>query len=155
MNTLIINQQDKVPYDKELQKVILKVVKSAEKIMRLPAHTELSVMLVDNVYIQDLNMMYRQQNVPTDVLSFAMNETMSEEPGYEDEEVNVLGDIVVSLEQAVLQSEEYGHKLERELGFLVAHGILHLLGYNHESEAETQAMEGLQERILKMAKLER
>ncbi|MDO4539716.1 MAG: rRNA maturation RNase YbeY [Syntrophomonadaceae bacterium] len=156
MDTMIINQQDKIPYDKELQKVILKIVRSAEKIIRLPANTELSIMLVDDVYIQDLNLMYRQQNCPTDVLSFAMNEMTADEPGYDDEEeINVLGDIVISLETALAQSVEYGHSLQRELGFLVAHGILHLLGYNHESESETEAMESLQERILKMAKLER
>lgn len=156
MDTMIINQQDKVPYSKELKNSILRVVKSTEKIIRLPANTELSIMLVDNVYIKELNLMYRQQNRPTDVLSFAMNEISSDEPRYdEDEEINVLGDIVISLETALAQSEEYGHSLQRELGFLVAHGILHLLGYNHETEAETQAMESLQTRIMKMAKMER
>ena len=157
MDTLIINQQDKVPYNKELQKTILRVVKATEKIIHLPSNTELSIMLVDNTYIQDLNLMYRQLNQPTDVLSFAMNEMSGDEPDYDDseEEINVLGDIVISLEQARIQREEYMHSLERELGFLVAHGILHLLGYNHMNEAEAQVMEELQDRILQAAKLGR
>jgi len=122
----------------------------------LSPNTELSVMIVDNSYIKELNLIYRGENNPTDVLSFAMNELSEEEmdldlPG----EVNVLGDIVVSLEKAVSQSEEYGHSAERELGYLIAHGMLHLLGYDHENEEERNLMRNLEERIMHKVKLER
>lgn len=156
METLIINQQNKVEYTKKLQKVITDVADAAAKIGRLSRNTELSVLIVDNNYIQELNFIYRQQNRPTDVLSFAMNELADDEPDFVlQEELNVLGDIVISLEQAVKQSEEYGHNLERELGFLTAHGILHLLGYDHETEEERQVMRQLEDKIMQSVKLER
>lgn len=111
---------------------------------------------MDNRYIKELNLIYRNQNRVTDVLSFAMNEHTEDEPDYDfSNDLNVLGDIVISLEKAKSQSEEYGHSLERELGFLVAHGMLHLLGFDHETEAEEEAMHNLQEKILQSVNLER
>lgn len=156
METMIINQQNKINYGKELQQVIMSVCNTVAKVGRLPRNSEVSIMIVDNSYIQELNFIYRQQNRPTDVLSFAMNELSDEEPEYDaSQEVNILGDIVISLEQAVLQSEEYGHSLDRELGYLVAHGMLHLLGYDHELEEEAQVMRTLEEKIMQLVKLER
>lgn len=156
METLIINQQDKISYNKNLQRVILNVVKAVAKQHKLPENTETSILLVDNNYIQELNFLYRGMNQVTDVLSFAMNELGEDEPDFDfSGEVHVLGDIVISLERAQAQSEEYGHSFERELGFLVAHGMLHLLGYDHENEEEEKAMRFLQEKILKSVKLER
>ncbi len=94
--------------------------------------------------------------MPTDVLSFAMNELSEGEPNVKfTEELNVLGDIVISLEKAEEQSKEYGHSLQRELGFLVAHGMLHLLGYDHETEDEEKVMRQLEKKILQESKLER
>ncbi len=156
METMIINQQDKINYNKEMQQVILKVVKTIEKLGRIPKNTELSILLVDNGYIKDLNFIYRKLNAPTDVLSFAMNELSEGEPNIAfNEELNVLGDIVISLERAEEQRQEYGHSFERELGFLVAHGMLHLLGYDHETEDEETVMRQLEKKILQAAKLER
>jgi probable rRNA maturation factor len=156
METLIINQQNKVNYTRELQQVIQKVVNTAAQTAKLAANTEISIMIVDNNYIQELNFIYRGQNMPTDVLSFAMNEMGEEEPDFDfSGEVNVLGDIVVSLEKAQEQSQEYGHSLERELGYLIAHGMLHLLGYDHETEQERRLMRQLEEKIMTKAQLER
>ncbi|MGS0765075.1 rRNA maturation RNase YbeY [Syntrophomonas curvata] len=156
METMIINQQNKINYGKELQQIIVNVCNTVAKVGRLPKNSEVSIMIVDNSYIQELNFIYRQQNRPTDVLSFAMNELSDEEPEYDSSlEVNILGDIVISLEQAALQSQEYGHGLERELGYLVAHGMLHLLGYDHELEEEAQVMRTLEEKIMQLVKLER
>ncbi len=156
MDTMIINQQDKINYNKDLQQVILKVVKTLTKLGNIPKNTELSILLVDNAYIKDLNFIYRKLNVPTDVLSFAMNELSEGEPNVAfSDELNVLGDIVISLEKAEEQRQEYGHSLERELGFLVAHGMLHLLGYDHETEDEEIVMRSLEKKILQAAKLER
>lgn len=156
METLIINQQNKVVYTRVMQRTILNVANAVAKMAKISKNTELSVLIVDNSYMQELNFIYRQQNRPTDVLSFAMNELADEEPdmGIE-EEVNALGDIVISLEQAQLQSEEFGHSLERELGYLVAHGILHLLGYDHEDDTEKELMRNLEEKIMQKVKLER
>jgi len=153
---MIINQQNKINYGKEQQQVIINVCNAVSKIVRLPKDSEVSIMIVDNSYIQELNFIYRQQNRPTDVLSFAMNELSDDEPDYDSsEELNILGDIVLSLEQASLQSNEYGHSLERELGYLVAHGMLHLMGYDHETDEEARVMRSLEEKIMKAVKLER
>ncbi|HQA50702.1 MAG TPA: rRNA maturation RNase YbeY [Syntrophomonadaceae bacterium] len=156
METLIINQQTKINYTRNLQQVIKRVVNTMAQTLKLTANTEVSIMIVDNEYIQELNFIYRGQNMPTDVLSFAMNELGEEEPDFDfSGEVNVLGDIVVSLEKAQEQGQEYGHSLERELGYLVAHGMLHLLGYDHETEEERKLMRDLEEKIMSAAKLER
>lgn len=156
MDTMVINQQDKVSYNKGLQNVILNVVNTTAKLLNLDEKAEASILLVDNNYIKDLNFIYRSQNKETDVLSFAMNELSEGEPDFDfDGDLNVLGDIVISMERVVSQSEDYGHSLERELGFLVAHGMLHLLGYDHENEEEEKVMLELQNKILQRAKLER
>jgi len=153
---MIINQQNKVEYTRELQQVINRVIKAAARLTKLPENSEVSVMIVDNSYIQEPNFIYRNQNRPTDVLSFAMNELGEDEPDFDfSGETQVLGDIVISLEQALKQSEEYGHSLQRELGYLVAHGMLHLVGYDHEVEIETQLMRGLEEKIMQAVNLER
>lgn len=156
MDTMIINQQNNVKYGTELQKTIKNVVNAIAKLRNLSSKSELSILLVDNNYIQDLNLIYRNQNSATDVLSFAMNELAEDEPDYDfSNELNVLGDIVISMEKAQAQSVEYGHSMERELGFLVAHGMLHLLGFDHETEEEEKAMHDLEEKILKSINLER
>jgi probable rRNA maturation factor len=156
METMIINQQNKINYNKDLQQIILNVVNSAGKVVKLPKNSEISILLVDNSYIKELNFIYRNQNTPTDVLSFAMNELAEDEPDYESlDEVNILGDIVISMEKVVEQSEEYGHSISRELGYLVAHGMLHLIGYDHETEEEARGMRNLEEKIMQSVKLER
>ena len=156
MEIMIINQQNIVVYNKDLQHVITNMVNHTARLGRLPKNAEVSILIVDNSYIQELNLIYRNQNKPTDVLSFSMNETLENEPEYETgSEVNLLGDIVISLEQALAQSREYGHSLERELGFLVVHGMLHLLGYDHESEDERKLMRSLEEKVMQEARLER
>lgn len=118
---------------------------------------EVDLTFVDDVQIHELNKEYRGIDRPTDVLSFAMHETTDEELQiiYEldegDEAGNVpdvLGDIIISVPRAKLQSEEYGHSLERELGFLFVHGFLHLLGYDHQDEASEAEMMGKQEAVL-------
>lgn len=101
---------------------------------------EISVSLVDNESIRELNASYRNKDSATDVLSFPMGEKgsydINEETG-----ASILGDIVVSMERAVEQARLYGHSLERELGFLTVHSMFHLLGYDHE-------IDGMQARIM-------
>ncbi len=98
---------------------------------------EVSVTFVDNDGIQELNKKFRNMDKPTDVLSFPLLdfEGESEEPFF-DELCNNLGDIVISLERAMEQANEFGHSFEREVAFLTAHSMLHLLGYDHELSEE-------------------
>lgn len=86
---------------------------------------------VNNEQIRELNHQYREKDVPTDVLSFPMGENGQYDENH-DTGAKILGDIVLSMEKAVEQADRYGHSLEREVGYLCAHSMLHLLGYDHE-----------------------
>lgn len=150
METWIINKQDKMKYTWELERIIVKVTETVARLYALTENSEVSVFLTDNQYIQELNHLYRGNNYPTDVLSFAMQEKGLGEPDFDfPEDVNILGDIVISLEKAGEQCVAYSHSLERELGYLVVHGFLHLLGYDHEEEQAKIKMREMEERVLK------
>lgn len=101
---------------------------------------EVSVTFVDDEGIRELNKKFRNLDKPTDVLSFPLldYEGESEEPFF-DELCHNLGDIVISLERAMAQANEFGHSFEREVAFLTAHSMLHLLGYDHELSDEDDA----------------
>lgn len=101
-----------------------------------------SILLTDNVEIAEINSEYRQKEGPTDVISFAYNE--SENDGH----YEVLGDIIISLERVEEQSSEYGHSFEREFYYVLTHGILHLLGYDHIEEEDKKEMREKEEEIL-------
>ncbi|GGD71390.1 rRNA maturation RNase YbeY [Paenibacillus nasutitermitis] len=125
---------------------------------------EVTLSFVDDEEIHQLNRDYRGIDRPTDVLSFAMQEHTDEELEiiYEVEDgdnplsVNgMLGDIIISAERGKLQAQEYGHSLERELGFLFVHGFLHLIGYDHQDEASEAVMTAKQEAVLQRAGLHR
>lgn len=105
----------------------------------------LGVHLVSEETIRELNSTHRAKDAPTDVLSFPLSEGAFVVPP--EEPVN-LGDVVVSYPRAVAQAEEYGHSVERELAYLVAHGVLHVLGYDHEVEAEQRVMRQKEEEAL-------
>ncbi|NLF80246.1 MAG: rRNA maturation RNase YbeY [Clostridia bacterium] len=112
----------------------------------LPIEVEISLLLTDDETIQALNRDYRGLDFATDVLSFAMNEGEGVSDGGE---LRQLGDIVISRERAAQQAEAYGHSVEREEVFLFVHGLLHLLGYDHEKSAKAEReMFALQERIM-------
>ena len=97
--------------------------------------TELSILFTNNRYIKKLNSIYRKRNYATDVLSFSMNER------------NHLGDIVISVEKAYTNSKTHKFTLREELLFLIIHGILHLLGYNHETQYELKKLERIQNKL--------
>jgi len=141
------------------------------------ARGTVTLTLTDDEGIRELNREYRGLDKPTDVLSFPLAEPGEEEPEivfdgeYEaaegddgewkpSEEIEhpfagMLGDIVISVPRAASQAAEYGHSLERELGFLFVHGFLHLLGYDHENPEEERVMFAKQEQILAKAGLTR
>ncbi|MEW9701612.1 rRNA maturation RNase YbeY [Paenibacillus sp. SI8] len=131
---------------------------------------EVALTFVDDEAIHELNKQYRDMDKPTDVLSFAMSEfgedeiqinyEDGEEAGDEDEAaseafIEPLGDIIISVPRAIAQAEEYGHSVERELGFLFVHGFLHLIGYDHQTDEEEKTMFAKQEDILQKAGLTR
>lgn len=107
---------------------------------------QVSVSLVSDEEIHELNQTYRNKDAPTDVLSFALRD--EDEVLQEMEEAEMLGDIIVSVPTAIRQAGEYGHSVKREMAFLVVHGFLHLIGYDHETEEEEAEMFGIQERVL-------
>jgi len=125
---------------------------------------EVALTFVNDEQIHELNRDYRGIDRPTDVLSFAMNDSLDDEleivyelgEGEEMEEIpDVLGDIIISVSRAKLQSEEFGHSLEREIGFLFVHGFLHLLGYDHQDKASEDEMMSKQEAVLVQVGLNR
>jgi probable rRNA maturation factor len=142
MNLYIENEQEKIAFTEEHEALIEKVLNSVLENEGFLEECEISVVITDDENICALNKEYRNKNVPTDVLSFPMLEfdedlnIISGEDGYEGPVL--LGDIVLSLERALAQSEEYNHSLEREIGFLCAHSTLHLLGYDHEDSEESR-----------------
>jgi metalloprotein, YbeY/UPF0054 family len=102
---------------------------------------EVNILVANNEAIHAINLEMRQVDKPTDVLSFPMFSLTPGEPPDEtlaDPETGLvpLGDIVISLEQAAVQAEEYGHSPEHELAYLTVHSVLHLLGYDHLDEGE-------------------
>lgn len=101
---------------------------------RFNKDAEVSVSFVSNKEIRNLNNTYRNKDKSTDVLSFPLGENgvydYNNESG-----AYLLGDIVISLETAIKQANMYGHSLEREIGFLTVHSMLHLMGYDHEDNA--------------------
>lgn len=137
----ITNEQEKIEYLPEYEELIKKAVEGTLEYEEFTADCEISVTFTDNENIRELNREYRDIDRATDVLSFPMDD--------EGDDV-VLGDVVISLERAKEQAEEYGHSLEREISFLCVHSVLHLLGYDHElGEAEEKEMFEKQDEILK------
>lgn len=161
MKISIRNQQKFFPVTSELKTLIKKVLKNGISYMDFNSNCEISILLVDNEEIQKLNKIHRNIDRPTDVLSFPMFEynengeiDINECDFGENGEI-LLGDIVISLEKAMQQSKEYGHSFEREVGFLTAHSLLHLLGYDHMEKDEELEMFSLQEEILEQCGLDR
>ena len=102
----------------------------------------LSLTITTNDGIQEINNIYRGKDMPTDVISFAYNETENFGP------INVLGDIIISIDRVKEQAEDYGHSVEREFYYVLCHGMLHLLGYDHIDEEDKKIMRKREEEIL-------
>ena len=140
VNVTFSNETDKNVSEKmELKKLI----NYAVKYLNLK-DIEFGVIFVDNNKIKELNMIYRNIDRETDVITFRLAD-------YEEvifNNVNILGDIYISLDKALSQSIEYNHSYLRELSFLLIHGFLHLLGYDHMNEEDEKVMFKLQEEIL-------
>lgn len=147
---IVNDQEEREITDQDLE-LIRNVLQETAKLEEI-ADGEVSVSLVDNQTIHQLNKDYRNIDRPTDVLSFAMNESVDDDMEIfyeeEDEFTNMLGDIIISIPRTVEQANDYRHSFSRELGFLSVHGFLHLLGYDHEDEESEKIMFAKQEEVL-------
>lgn len=104
--------------------------------------SEFSIIITDNKYIRKLNREYRNIDKETDVISFALKDSK------DIIDFDVLGDIYISYDKAVDQAREYNHSLKREILFLITHGILHLLGYDHLTKEDEEKMFKKQDELL-------
>lgn len=142
------NEQDKLDPPQDIEKLIEDCTAAALEEEGIDDTAEVSVTFVDNEGIRALNNEHRRIDRETDVLSFPLGD----DDGYEidpDNDAIMLGDIVISLERAAQQAEEYGHSYRREVAFLITHSLFHLLGYDHvNSEEEEKLMFGKQEKVL-------
>lgn len=154
MKIRFLNQQDKYRLTLSFRRLIKRAAKATLQDMHADNKVEISVVLTDNSGIQALNALHRNIDRPTDVLSFPMFEYDKDKNPIQDMDDigrrgnRCLGDIVISLERAAEQAEEYGHTLTREVTFLTVHSMLHLLGYDHMTPDEEAEMFGYQREIL-------
>ena len=146
------NDQETFPVTYKLKMLLRRAVDATLAYEQYGNPCEVSITLTDNEKIHALNKQYREVDKPTDVLSFPLLDFEGEgcEP-VADEPMVSLGDIVISLERAAEQAEEYGHSFDREVAFLCVHSMLHLLGYDHElSEDDDADMRDRQRAIMEM-----
>ncbi len=147
----ISNDQNNGEVTRALRGLVRRTVNATLRYEDFRRPCEVSVTFTDDEKIRELNRTYRNIDRPTDVLSFPL---FDEE--FDCQDSLVLGDIVLNLERAVSQSKEYGHSFERECAFLVAHSMLHLLGYDHErGKEEEKDMFFRQEQIMTLMELQR
>jgi len=149
------NEQNKFELTEEIENLIKKAIELSLIKENFNIHSEISVTLMDDEGIRKVNKEYRNIDAPTDVLSFPLVEMhegkiISNIGDYDlDEDAIILGDILISLEMVQKQANEYQHSFERELAFLVTHGVYHLLGYDHQDEESEKLMIGKQKEVLK------
>ena len=145
--------------NKEQEDIIEKVVKKCFEIENLEnSKLYISITLTTPSNIQKINKEYRKIDKPTDVLSFPMfeKEELDEKIEKQDFEYeDILGDIIISIEQVKIQADEYGHSFERELAYMLVHGFYHLMGYDHMEEADKVLMREKEENILNMLEITR
>lgn len=163
--TITIDYETDKKLEFDYEDYIHRVIEKAMDYEDCPYEAEINVLITDNEQIQQINAQNRGIDAPTDVLSFPMVEY--EKPADFDALEDMwevfhpetgellLGDIVLSVDKIKSQAEEYGHSIERELSFLVAHSMLHLFGYDHMEEEERAIMEQKQREILQQLSITR
>lgn len=135
-------------------RLIENVISEALRYEGVNDNAEISVTIVDNAEIRKINNKFRNIDRATDVLSFPLIDFDNEGLPSDGSKI-YLGDIIISIERAKEQANEYGHSLDREVGFLTAHSMLHLLGYDHMVPEEEKVMFAKQEEILNNLGLKR
>ena len=129
---IITNQQKAVKIPTGVRLLIRRTCNAVLRLEEFEGSAEISVTFVDNEQIRELNAQYRNKDSETDVLSFPMGEDGVYDINHATG-AKILGDIVLSVPKALEQADRFGHSLEREMGYLTAHSMLHLLGYDHEN----------------------
>ncbi len=150
MELAIDNRQDIIKIDDEIREKLNRAVEKCLEYEGWDMDYEVSLSLVNNNEIQELNRTYRGKDCVTDVLSFPMI----------DEDMLVcgeklLGDIVISIEKAIDQAEDYGHSFDREIVFLTVHSMFHLMGYDHLEKEDEKIMRIKEEAVLSKLGLKR
>ena len=155
IKVMIENRQKEVKIPTGLRLLVRRTCNAVLTMEKFQGSAEISVSFVNDQQIRELNAKFRGKDISTDVLSFPMGEG-------DDYEIDpatgakILGDIIISMEHAVDQASRYGHSLQREVGFLTAHSMLHLLGYDHEDGGlEAEKMREKEEAVLIMLGLPR
>ena len=140
VKVMVKNNQKTIKVPVGIRMLIRRCCQAVLVMEQFPHDAEVSVSFVSNAEIRNLNRIYRKKDSVTDVLSFPLGVDgkydISKETG-----CALLGDVVISLETAMRQADLYGHSLEREIGFLTVHSMLHLLGYDHMDDEEAEVME--------------
>ena len=146
MNLLLANDTNE---DLDLELIREKALKTIEEVLKVEnfnENAEVSLSIVDKDTIHKLNKDYRNVDRKTDVLSFPMDEEAFDNEG---NPIFLLGDIVICLDVARKQADEFGHSLEREMMYLICHSTLHLLGYDHIEEDDKVKMRAKEKEVMK------
>ncbi|MCF6461074.1 rRNA maturation RNase YbeY [Clostridium sp. Cult3] len=146
MEIYIDNRQDQVEIDEDLYGVLEQVVRECLILEERSLDYEISISFVDNEEIRKLNKQYRNVDSNTDVLSFPLEENVPVP-------MPLLGDIIISAEKALEQSKAYGHSFLREVAYLTAHSMFHLLGYDHMEEGERALMRSKEKDLMKRLRI--
>ncbi len=146
MDYFIDNRQSKYSVTKEMKILIENIINEALKVEGLSNNYEVSISFVENDEIKALNREYRVVDKETDVLSFPMDDEFQIS-------TPLLGDIIISMEKANEQATIYGHTIEREIGYLIAHSMFHLMGYDHLIDAEKKIMREKEKQVMKNLKI--
>jgi len=153
---MVIEMKLGIQIDKDFQKYLdsewlQRVIEQSLTVKEFDSEVELSLVVTDQETVRKLNQQYRGIDKPTDVLSFALTEGI---PGDDNpfiippDGILHLGEVVISYPQAVKQAEENKQTIEQELALLVVHGVLHLLGYDHDEPDREREMKAIEQRVL-------
>ncbi len=147
--TLLTDNRTDWNFDENFLKIVTKAAEESLKYENFDPNCEISLSFVTNSEIHKINKQFRNIDRETDVLSFPqLTFEEGEIPEKNENGEIILGDIIISVEKAKAQAEEYGHSLEREIAFLTAHSMLHLMGYDHMTEEDEKEMFGRQRAIM-------
>ena len=147
IRVIITNKQKAVKIPTGIRMLVRRCCNAVLRLEKFEGSAEISVTFTDNEGIKALNKQYRDKDIETDVLSFPMGENGVYDTNPETG-AQILGDVVISMEKARDQAELFDHSLQREVGYLTAHSVLHLLGYDHMEPDEAAVMEAKQAKAL-------
>ncbi len=148
------NRQRKTKLPENIKKLVVSAVEASLKTENFNANAEVNVTFVSDKKIKEINSLFRNIDSSTDVLSFPLGEDGSYDTNPENGCL-MLGDVIISIDHALSQAEMFGHGVDREIAYLTVHSVFHLLGYDHEEEAEEKKlMRSKEEKALTIKGLE-